>query len=134
MDVQASLVADAEPPVLMHPGQRSFRRPPGLTQPRVVETFLRQHRLDPDLPQPLAVGFAVVGQVPLQSIGLGARMSDLPRYRRQLVDQRAISRMSLWLAAVAEPTSGRPLASVRTWCLVPGLPRSTGLLPVPSPP
>ena len=42
--------------------------------------------------------------------------------------------MSLTLAAVTEEASGMPLASVRTWCLLPGLARSTGLGPVASPP
>ena len=42
--------------------------------------------------------------------------------------------MSLTLAAVTEEASGMPLASVITWCLLPGLARSTGLGPVSSPP
>src|SRR3954465_10835557 len=42
--------------------------------------------------------------------------------------------MSLTLAAVTDEASGRPLASVIRWCLVPGLDRSTGLGPVSSPP
>lgn len=41
--------------------------------------------------------------------------------------------MSLRLAAVTEQARGMPLASVIKWCLLPALPRSTGLGPV-SPP
>src|SRR3954452_21792115 len=60
MDLRATLVADAEPPVLVGPGQRPLHRPAGLAQPRVlIDPLLRHDRLDPHLPQPLAVRLAV---------------------------------------------------------------------------
>src|SRR3954452_15824127 len=71
MDLRASLVADAEPPVLMGPGQRPLHRPPGPAQTDlVIDLLLGEHRLDSDLLQPLAVRLGVVGQVPLQGVGL----------------------------------------------------------------
>src|SRR5512142_3379161 len=135
MDVRPTLIPDAEPPVLVSPGQRPLHRPAGRTQPAlVVDPLLGQDRLDPHLTQPLAVRLGVVGQVPLHGVGLLPRVAYLAGHRRDLVEQGASWVMSLTLAAVTELASGMPLASVTRWCLLPGLPRSTGLGPVFSPP
>ena len=48
----------------------------------VVDPLLGQDRLDAHLPQPLAVRLGVVGQVPLQGVGLLPRVADLARHRR----------------------------------------------------
>jgi hypothetical protein len=132
MDVRPTLVADAKPPVLVGPGDRPLHRPAGLTQPAlVVDPLLGQDRLDAEFPQPLAVWLGVVGQIPLQGVGLLPGVADLARHRR---DGRANWLTSLPLAAVTELASGIPPASVIRWCLLPGLDRSTGLGPVASPP
>ena len=89
MDVRPTLVADAEPAVLVDPGQRPLHRPAGLAQPAlVVDPLLGQDRLDAHLLQALAVRLGVVGQVPLQGVGLPPRVSDLARHRRDGVEQR----------------------------------------------
>src|SRR4051812_26084878 len=89
MDVRTTFVTDAQPPVLVFPGQGPLHRPAGLTQPAlVVDPLLGQDRLDPDLPQPLAMRLGVVGLVPLQGIGLLPRVADLARHRWDLVEQR----------------------------------------------
>lgn len=48
MDFRATLVADAEPPVLVNPGQRPLRRPAGLAQPGSQSLGLRARVLTCD--------------------------------------------------------------------------------------
>ena len=135
MDVVPTLVADTQAPILVDPRQRPLDRPPGLPQPGlVVDPLLGQDRLDAQLPQSLAVGLGVVGQVPLQGIGLLPRAADLAGHRRDLVGEGANWLMSLTPAAVTAEAGGMPPASLRRWRSPPGLARSTGLGPVASPP
>src|SRR5204863_1607551 len=77
MDVRPTLVPDAEPTVLVDPGQCPLDRPAGLTQPAlVVDPLLGQDRLDTEFSQPLAVRLGVEGQVPLHGVGLLLRVAD----------------------------------------------------------
>ena len=136
MDIRPALVADAKAPVLVHPGQRPLDRPAGRPQPAlIVDPRLGPDRLDPHLPQSLAVRLGIVGQVPLHRIGpvcLG--WPTLPPTGGILWNRGANSDTSLRLAGVTDEASGMPQASVIRWCLLPGLDRSTGLGPVASPP
>ena len=70
MDVRAPLIADAKPPVLVHPGQRPLHRPAGLPQPAVVVDPLLGQTGSTPIPQPLAVRLGIVGQVPCKASGL----------------------------------------------------------------
>src|SRR5262249_52464709 len=77
-DVRPTLVANPQAPVPVRPGPRPLHRPAALTQPGfVIDPLLRQDRLDADRPQPLPVRLAVVGQVPLQGVGLSPRLPHL---------------------------------------------------------
>lgn len=73
MDLRTALVAEAEPPVLVGSGsgQGPHHRRADLAPSRVViEPLLRQDRLDPYLPQPLAMRLGVLGQSPRTASGL----------------------------------------------------------------
>src|SRR4051794_34139901 len=135
MDVVPPLISDPEATVLMQPTQGPLHHPAEDAQSTaVLRPPLGQHRLDPELTKPLPVRLRIVTSVALHPIGTTPGMARLALHRRDALNNGANPLMSGTLAPVVAAVSGMPCASVRTWCLLPGLPRSTGLGPVPSPP
>ena len=129
------LIPDSEAPVLMDPAQRPFHHPTEYPQAAaVLRPPLRHHRLDPQLTQSLAVWLRVVAPVAHQRVGLRPRWPAFPATAGSSLKSGANSLTSWMLAAVTLEASGMPWPSVITWCLLPGLARSTGLGPVFSPP
>ena len=76
----------------------------------------------------------VVGKVPLHGVGFLLGVAHPAGHLRDLVDQGGQLADVVDVGRRYTEANGMPLASVITWCLLPGLARSTGLGPVSSPP
>jgi hypothetical protein len=89
VDVGASFVADAQPPILMEPADRAFDDPALLAEAR-AGWMLRagDGGADPAGAELLAVSARVVGTVAQQSPWSAARSAALATHRRDRIDQR----------------------------------------------
>jgi hypothetical protein len=76
----------------------------------------------------------VVSAVGEDHVGASAGPAARAPYRRHGFQQRDELVTSLQLPPVSVNASGIPVPSVIRWCLLPVLPRSTGLRPVVAPP
>ena len=135
MDVVAALVADAQPPVLVQPGDRSLDHPSLLAEAGAVGA-LRPGDLGLDATAAeLAPTLArVVSAIAIQLARPAARTARRPRTGGMASSNGIISMMSLRLPPVSEQASGVPRPQAIRWCLEPLLERSTGLGPVLVPP
>lgn len=135
MDVGAAFVADPETAELVPPGDRAFHHPPQTAEAGVVVgAAAGQPRLDALDVQHHLAEVGVIRLVGRHRVGAATRGADLPR-TGGIASTSGRSMVPAWtLAAVTTATIGVPSASVRMWCLLPGLPRSVGFGPVASPP
>lgn len=134
MDVVAALVADAQPPLLVEPGDRALDDP-GLSQSGTVPALRPRHpRLDVTAAQ-FAASFArVVGAVSVQAQRAATRSAAPSAHRRDRVDERNQLRDVVAVAASERDCKRRPATAGGQGGLEPLLERSTGLGPVFSPP
>ena len=91
-------------------------------------------RLDPAPAKLARVPVVVVGAISDQDSRPLPGRPTRPRTRGIASTKGSNWLTSLRLTPVADQASGRPAPSVRTWCLTPARPRSTGLGPSPEPP
>ena len=135
MNVGASFIPKPETAILMNPTDRPLHYPAKLPQAAaMLGPLLGQQRIDSQLTEALAVRFGVIRPVPQHGVGTTLGMPRLAGYWRNRVEQRRQLVDLVDVGRRASLDSGIPWASVITWCLLPGLDRSTGLGPVPSPP
>src|SRR4051794_32706759 len=127
MDVVPPLVSDPEATVLMQPAQRPLHHPAEDAQAApVLRPPLGQQRLDPELTEALPVRLRIVSPVALHPIGTTAGTARLALDRGDRVEQ---GRQPVEIGDVGPRRPGRQrdaLRPVKTWCLLPGLPRPTG--------
>ena len=111
MDVVAAFVADAQPPVLVQPGDGSFDDPPLLAEPGAVLRLRRGYpRLDATAAE-LAPSLAgVVGAVAVESLRAAAGPAALAAHGRDRIDEREHLRDVVAVAA-GQPDRERAAAT-----------------------
>lgn len=130
-----AVVAGRHPAVPGEPGDAAFDLPAVSAKPLVgLHAAAGDAGGDAAAGEPRAQVGDVVAPVGVQLV---RRRRRGPRRERTAGIARTKGLSACWslvLAAETATARGRPVASVSTWSLLPGLPRSTGLGPVSSPP
>ena len=89
MDVGAPFVTDAQPAVLVQPGDRALDNPALSSETRPVHLLRsRDRRPDATGAKLAAVPARVVGAVPEQPLGAASRATTPAAYRRDGIDER----------------------------------------------
>ena len=88
VDVGSSFVAEAQPAVLVEPGEGAFDDPALAADPGAVwGALVRDHRFDSPLSQPGLGGVGVVAAVAEQRAGPPARPAGLAAHGRDRLDE-----------------------------------------------
>ncbi len=131
VDVVASFPADAETAEAVQPGDGPLDDPAVDAEAGAVwDAAAGDHRFDALRPDETAVFVVVVAAVGQQRVRSSPGSSDQAGDGRDLGEQGSSWVTSLRFPPVSDTASGMPCPSTRTWCLLPGRARSTGLGPL----
>jgi hypothetical protein len=128
VDVVVSFPADPQSVAAVQPGDGALDHPTEDAQAgAVLPASFGDHRGNASRPDEAPVLVVVVAPVSEQGIRAPTGPANDTDDRRGLVEQGQQLGTSLRLPPVSDTASGMPWPSVRTWCLLPGRARSTGL-------